>query len=29
MNVSIRTVHRIHGAALDNFTIPDEKILPP
>lgn len=29
MNVSLRTVHRLHSAALDNFNIPDEIIPPP
>ena len=23
LNVSMRTVHRIHGSALQNFTVPD------
>jgi DNA-directed RNA polymerase specialized sigma24 family protein len=23
LNVSLRTVHRIHGAALQNFSVPD------
>lgn len=27
MNISLRTVHRLHSTALENFTIPEEKFL--
>lgn len=28
MNVSLRTVYRLHSTALDDFNVPDEKIPP-